>query len=172
MKTQPDPFKLSFFRQLIPHRRLTLTLSAPIEQATQRLEDTFADDIFLGGGFWRRSQRYWGHINGNQFILHGPKAYRQFCFRTRGMLDSQGEKLVVQLLIQLSRRDIYGLLYTLAFILIGLPIVLRWWGVQLMPLYLGFIYVMVQWHLSHYSTEIRQLIADIINDIPLDPNPQ
>ncbi len=136
MQTHPDPFKLSFFRQLIPHRRLTLTLSAPIEQAIQRLEDTFADDILLGGGFWRRSQRYWGHISGNKFILHGPKAYRQFCFRTRGALNSQGEQLVVQLLIQLSRRDIYGLLYTLAFILVGLPIVLRLWGVQLMPLYL------------------------------------
>lgn len=107
-----------------------------IHPSIQRLEDTFADDILLGGGFWRRSQRYWGHISGNKFILHGPKAYRQFCFRTRGALNSQGEQLVVQLLIQLSRRDIYGLLYTLAFILVGLPIVLRWWGVQLMPLYL------------------------------------
>ncbi|WP_299484581.1 hypothetical protein [Acaryochloris sp. IP29b_bin.137] len=168
MQKQPDPFKLSFFRQLIPHRQMTLTLSEPKQQAYQRLEAAFADEIFLGGGFWQRSQRYWGHINGNQFILHGPKAYRQFCFRTRGSLDSQGEQLVVQLLIQLSRRDIYGLLYTLIVLLVALPIVLSWWGVQLMPLYLGFIYGMVQWHLSHYSTEISKLVANIISDIPLD----
>lgn len=167
MQKQPDPLKLSFFRQVIPHRQITLTLSAPLEQAYQRLEAAFADDIFLGGGFWQRSQHYWGHINGNQFILHGPKAHRQFCFRTRGSLADQGEQLEVQLLIQLSRRDIYGLLYILIFLFVALPLVLSWWGVQLMPFYLGFIYGMVQWHVSHYSTEISQLVANIINDIPL-----
>lgn len=173
MQQQPDPFKLSFFHQLMPHRQITLTLAAPMEQACQRLDEAFADDIFLRGGFWQVSRHYWGHINNNQFILHGPKAYRQFCFRTRGSLDNQREQLVVQLLIQLSRRDIFGLLYSLAFVLGFLLLVAKEGGglwLPFLPFFVGFTYVMTQWHLSHYSTEISKLVTDIIKDIPLNSN--
>ncbi|WP_299402608.1 hypothetical protein [Acaryochloris sp. IP29b_bin.148] len=170
MQNQPDPFKLSFFRQLIPHRQIMLTISIPMNQASQRLEEAFVDDIFLRGSFWRCSRHYWGHMHGKHFVLHGPKAHRQFCFRTRGILDNRGEQLVVQLLIQLSRRDIFGLLYSLAFVLGFLFFASREGGIFLMPFlpfFVGFIYVMVQWHLSHYSAEISKLVAEIIKGLPL-----
>lgn len=163
--------KLSFFRQLIPHRQITLTFSTSIEQACQRLDKAFACDISLGGSFWQWPRHYWGHINGNQFVLHGPKAYRQFCFRTRGSFDVQGEQLVIQLWIQLSRRDVLSLLYSLAFVLGFLFLASKEGGVLMLPFlpfFLGFTYVAVQWHLSHYSTEIGKLVADIINNIPLN----
>ncbi len=170
MQQQQDLFKLPFVRQLLPHRRMMLTVPTSMEQAYQRLEEAFADDIFLGGNFWQLSRHYWGHINGNQFILHGPRAHRQFCFRTRGSLENRGDQLVVQLLFQLSRRDLYGLLYSLMFLLVGLQVVLRWWGMLLLPFYLGFIYVMVQWHVYHYSEEISKLVVDIIKGNPINSN--
>lgn len=174
MQKQLDPIKLSFFRQLIPHRQIALTLSTPIEQAYQRLDEAFAGDISLGGSFVQWPQHYleqiprhyWGHINGNQFVLHGPEAYRQFCFRTRGFFAIQGEQLVLELWVQLSRRDVFGLLYVLAFVFGFLFFVVQEVGVVFIPFplfFLGFIYLAVQWHLSYYAAEISKFVADIVN---------
>lgn len=167
MQQQADPVERTFSRQWIPHRQITLILSIPMEQAYQRLDAVLAEDIFLGGSFWQWPRHYWGHINGNQFVLHGPKAHRQFCFRTQGSLCAQGEQLVVKLWIQLSRRDVFSLLYSLAFVLGFLFLGAKEEGVVFLPFFfffLGFIYLAVQWHLSHYATEISKLVADIINE--------
>lgn len=173
MQQQSDPIERPFFRQWIPHRQITMTLTIPMEQAYQRLDEVLAEDIVLGGSFWQWPRHYWGHINGNQFVLHGPKAHRQFCFRTRGSLIAQGEQLIVQLWIQLSRRDVFSLLYSLAFVLGFLFLGAQEGGVVFLPFllfFLGFIYLAVQWHLSHYATEISKLVVDIINGTPLTSN--
>lgn len=171
MQKQPNPFNQTFLRRLIPHRQITLTIPVSMAQACQNLEVAFADDILLGGSFWRLRRHYWGHINNNYLILHGPRAHRQFCFRTQGLLENHEDQTVLHLLIQLSRRDIYSLLFMVAFLLVALPVVLQGWGVQLMPFYLGFLYLMIQWHFQHYSTEISQFLTNIINDNPLESRP-
>lgn len=88
-------------------------------------------------------------------------------------LTAQGEQLVVQLWIQLSRRDVFSLLYSLAFVLGFLFLGAQEGGVVFLPFllfFLGFIYLAVQWHLAYYSTGISQLVADTINGTPLTAN--
>lgn len=170
MHQQQPVFKQFFLCQLIPHRKVTLTLMVPIEEARQRLIRVFANDILLEGSFWRLTRHYWGHIHNNQIVLHGPQAHRQFCFRTQGLLEKHEGQIILRLLIQLSRRDLYGLLFAIVFLAIALPTVLQGWGVQLMPFYFGFLYVMVQWHFQHYAHEISILLANIINGVSLNSN--
>lgn len=153
--------------QLIPYRCMTLTIPVPIMQAQQRLKIIFAQDIIL-----KRRQRtvptryYRGHLTQNQLVLIGPRLNSLFLFRTHGRLISQGDHIALQLLIQLNHQYTYILVpvsiaaFLIAFIL---PI-FEWRGLEIIPLYLGSFYVIVQWYLQYYSNEICELLKDIITD--------
>lgn len=165
------PYYQLFLGQLIPSRRRSLTIPVPMKQAQQRLKIKFTKDIILKARQWKEPNRYYrGHLTQNQLILIGPRLYFLFMFRTHGRLISHRDLIVVQLQIQLNHQYIFILaLASIAiFLIVFLLPIFGWGGLQLIPFYLGFFYVMVQWYLQYYSSEICEFLKDIITDSSID----
>ena len=144
-------------------RRVTITAPVPMMQASQNLKAALAEDIMLSGS-WQLTRRYWGHFSYPDLTLHGPRANRQFCFLTQGQLQrgSDREQTTLDISITLGQASEAQLLWLLVMLPILLGVVLRWFGLFLLPLFLGFFYSMTQWHFSHYTTEIRMLLKDLM----------
>jgi hypothetical protein len=142
-------------------RRKTVTVPIPVEQARHHLKMALAKPITLTGRF-QVTRHYWGQISPDRLTLNGPRAVKQFCFLTRGELHGRGNQTELVLQVYLRDQDFYQLAMAAGILLILLPLVLRWWGLTVLPLFLGFLYGMTQWHLSHYAQEITQLLAELM----------
>ncbi|MEM0981027.1 MAG: biotin/lipoyl-containing protein, partial [Cyanobacteria bacterium P01_H01_bin.58] len=64
--------------------------------------------------------------------------------------------------IHLKASDFYQLLFPVGFLLTVFPAMFRQASVVLIPLFLGFLYGMVQLHFDHYRGEIRRLLTDLM----------
>lgn len=143
------------------HRYLTITVPLPLIAVRQNLRQALSGEIVLRGQ-WQLTRRYWGHISQDQLTLHGPRANRQFCFLVQGKLRPQGRQTQFEGRMHLRALDFYQLLLPVGFLLIGLPVMFRQASVVFLPLFLGFMYGMVQWHFEHYQGEITRLLTDMM----------
>ncbi len=144
-------------------RRRSLVVPVAIAQAQANLRSALQTDIILQGN-WQLTRRYWGQVDVRTVTLHGPQAQRQFCFLTRGQLNEgehPGETRLV-LDITLGRASQTQLAGAIAFLIIALTLVLHLWGMILLPVFLGFLYGMTQWHFTHYAKEIERLLRQCL----------
>ncbi|MEM9006637.1 MAG: hypothetical protein AAGE59_24305 [Cyanobacteria bacterium P01_F01_bin.86] len=144
-------------------RRVTVTVPVEIAQAQQNLGRALQDDIILGGPWNFIKRRYWGNLNRDRLTLQGPnEGHKQLCFLTRGYL-SPGEtphQTRLELEIVLSQFNEIQLIGSFATAIFILGWLLRPIGLAGLPFFLALIYGSTQWHFSHYTAEIRQLLCD------------
>lgn len=143
-------------------RQAEVRVPLDLAQVRKSLSSALAEDIILSGT-WQLTRRYWGHLSHDHLTLHGPRANRQFCFLTRGNLrpGDTPEQTRIDLEITLGQGSEMQLLGAIAVVSVMFPIILRWFGVFLLPLVLAFLYGMTQWHFAHYTAEIRKLVRDL-----------
>lgn len=101
MRKRQNLCKQSLFGRIFPHSRLVLVSSVPAALAYQRLERAIAtgiviEDKYCYWNYWR----FWGSLKNNQLTFFGPRTAKRFCFRTQGLLFTQGNYLVLHLLIE------------------------------------------------------------------------
>ncbi|WP_027269048.1 hypothetical protein [Leptolyngbya sp. PCC 6406] len=151
------------------HRRITLTVPVAIAVARQQLNFSLSREIVLGGRF-KLTRRYWGHFSADQLTLYGPRAQKQFCFRTQGQLSASDlpDHTRIDLDIYLRTLDLYLLLVAIAVVTTVLLAIFRLGGLVLLPIFLGFFYLMVQWHFQYYATEITQLLKDLSTGVKVE----
>lgn len=142
-------------------RRLTVTVPLSLMEVRQNLKQGLAGEIVLQGQ-WQLARRYWGSVSHDRLTLYGPRANRQFCFWVQGELKSRQRQTQFEGRMYLRAQDFYQLLLPLGFLLIGLPAMFRQASVLFLPLFLGFMYGMVQWHFEHYQGEIKRLLTDMM----------
>lgn len=144
-------------------RRITLTAPSPVALVRERLAAALSEKIVLKGQF-QLTRYYWGQLNHNHLTLYGPRANRQFCFLTQGELSYGGIQTQFDGHMYLRALDFYQLMLAIAVLIVALSVVLRWFGLTLMPLFLGFFYGMVQWHFQCYQGEITRLLTRLMAD--------
>lgn len=137
-----------------------------MDTARCRLAQCFTEDIVLPG-LLQSKRRYWGHLDGQTLVLHGPNANKQFRFLTKGHLTEVQSQTLLDLHILLSRQDIFSLLFVIFLLLVAVPLMFQALSIFLLPALLLFIYGMLQWHFQYYEKEISQLLLDIIMGVPV-----
>lgn len=146
---------------LLLRRQVTVKVQIPIALARSNLATALSKEIALSGKF-QLTRRYWGHLSKNHLKFRGPKANRQFCFLIEGDLSDGGSEALFKGKMSLSNEDVYQLLSAVV-VLFGILVVMLQWGAMIaIPVFLGFIYMMVQWHFQFYAQEITQLLADLM----------
>lgn len=143
-------------------RRVLLTVPGAIALTQANLRTALAGDMVLSGP-WQLTRRYWGQLSASGGLtLHGPRGQRQFCFLTRGQLQPGANPNETQLAatITLGWTSEVPLLGAIAVLAILLPLMVGKTSLLALPLFLGFLYAMTQWHFHHYSREITTLLRD------------
>ena len=144
-------------------RQVTVTAPVEVAQARKNLNAALTKDVVLSGHL-QSTRRYWGEFNYPYLTLHVPRANRQFCFLTQGQIKrgDDFEHTNLDIKIILGNADEAYLLWMLLALPIMLGVVLRWFGIFLLPMFLAFFYGMTQWHLSYYAAEISKLLCDLM----------
>jgi hypothetical protein len=154
-------------------RRVSLTVPGAIASTQANLRTALGGDIVLSGS-WQPTRRYWGQLSSSGTLtLHGPRGHRQFCFLTRGRLQPGPNPHETQLAatITLGWFSEGQLLGAIAILVIVLPLMVGKTSLLALPLFLGFLYAMTQWHFHHYSREITTLLRDRMANGPASTQP-
>ncbi|NEP11571.1 MAG: hypothetical protein F6K14_15440 [Symploca sp. SIO2C1] len=146
---------------LLLRRQVTVKVEISIALAKSNLATALSQEIVLTGEF-QLTRRYWGYLRDNHLTLYGPKANRQFCFLVKGNLGDAGSQTLLNGKMHLKSGDFYQLCCTVVTIFVVLLFMFRWSGIILMPVFVGFIYGMVQWHFQWFAKEITQLLTDLM----------
>ncbi|NES19271.1 MAG: hypothetical protein F6K41_10160 [Symploca sp. SIO3E6] len=146
---------------LLLRRQITVKVEIPITSAKINLVTALSQEIVLTGEF-QLTRRYWGHLSENHLTFYGPRANRQFCFLVKGNLSDEGSQTWLNGKMHLRTGDFYQLFCAVVTIFVLLLFMFRWSGMIFLPVFLGFIYGMVQWHFQWYAEEITQLLTDLM----------
>jgi len=146
---------------LLLRRQVTVKVEIPIASAKINLTTALSQEIVLTGEF-QLTRRYWGNLSENHLTFYGPRANRQFCFLVKGNLSDEGSQTRLNGKMYLRTGDFYQLCFAVVTIFVLLLLMFRWNGMIFLPVFVGFIYGMVQWHFQWYAEEISQLLTDLM----------
>ena len=148
--------------------RRTIEITVPISLAIaqQNIREGLYDDIVLSSKFKVR-RRYWGSADLNQVRFFGPKARKQFCFRTQGKLTGNQDETKLVATMRLCTFDFYQLLFAALVFSIILAIGMQEAAIFPLLAFFLFLYGMTQWHFEVYQRDIKCILTCLLKTEPL-----
>ncbi|OKH17614.1 hypothetical protein [[Limnothrix rosea] IAM M-220] len=146
------------------HLYRPIEIDLPIDMAIAQKNITRAlqNDLVLSKKY-QLTRYYWGHGEQNKVRLVGPRAMKQFCFRFEGKLTGGDRQTKLIGTLRLRNQDFHQVAFAALLITVFLSALLRWGAITVMPLFLGFLYGMVQWHFQCYAKEYQHILTSLLS---------
>ena len=137
----------------------------PVAIAQERLQVAFQTEIDLGGQYFNTRRRYQGQLDQNQLKLRGPEGYRKFCFILEALVKENGgygDQTQIDGHMTLCPEHQRHLMLMLLFLIPCCVVMFRWLALFYIPFFCAFLYWGVQLHFERYSSEMMELLANIM----------
>lgn len=148
-------------RFLLLFRPIKINVQLPLNLVSNNVSSALSRSITLSGKH-QLTRRYWGKFEHDQIQFHGPRATKQFCFVVTGKFAQNDSNTIFTGQMYLSKGDRHQLFAAVVIICIFFTVLLRWGAIFISPIFIGFIYVMAQWHFQFYCKEISQILTDLM----------
>lgn len=137
-------------------------MSANIESVRKNLSTQLSDVVMIPAAAYRFERKFWGELNGDEVVLHGPKAYRQMQFLTVGQLTQDSEGTVLKAKMQVARKELISL-GGLLIVVTGWIALIHWpLLAAALPFYVFLFFAVIAWNFSKHMPEITNLLKQLM----------
>lgn len=156
--------KISIRQALVSsfYKEISVRVPASIEAVRENLSAQLSDDVVIPAAAFRFERRYWGELQRDKVVLHGPKAYRQMQFLAVGKLTQDSEGTVLNAKMQVAKKELISL-GGLMIVMTGWIALIHWPLLAMaLPFYVFLFFAVIAWNFSKHMPEITNLLKQLM----------